>query len=150
MAKGITPTRVRRKPMSEINMVPFIDIMMVLLVAFMISAPMLTQGIKVDLPKTNSEIIPLPEDQQLLIISVKESGEYFIDLGSTRDSAAELSSLTKKVGKVVAANPGIQVLINGDARVPYGSVVALMSGIQEAGISNVGLITEPAAAKGNR
>ena len=141
--------RIRRKPMSEINMVPFIDIMMVLLVAFMISAPMLTQGIKVDLPKTSSEIIPLPEDQEVLIITVKASGEYFIDLGSSREEATGLSSITEKVGKVVSANPGIQVLINGDANVPYGQVIQLMAGIQGSGISNVGLITEPATLEGN-
>ena len=141
--------RIRRKPMSEINMVPFIDIMMVLLVAFMISAPMLTQGIKVELPRTNSEIIPLPEDQEVLIITVKENGEYFIDLGSSRDEATGLSSITEKVGKVVSANPGIQVLINGDTNVPYGRVIQLMAGIQGSGVSNVGLITEPAALEGN-
>lgn len=141
--------RNRRKPMSEINMVPFIDIMMVLLVAFMISAPMLTQGIKVDLPKTNSDIIPLPENQEILIITVKDTGEYFIDLGSSRDQATGLSSITEKVRKVISANPGIQVLINGDARVPYGAVIELMAGIQGSGVGNVGLITEPAALEGN-
>ena len=140
--------RTRRKPMSEINMVPFIDIMMVLLVAFMISAPMLTQGIKVDLPKTSSEIIPLPEDQEVLIITIKASGEYFIDLGSSREEATGLSSITEKVGKVVSANPGIQVLINGDTNVPYGRVIQLMAGIQGSGISNVGLMTEPATLEG--
>ena len=138
----------RRKPMSEINMVPFIDIMMVLLVAFMISAPMLTQGINVDLPKTNSDAIPMPEDQEMLVISVKQNGDYFIDLGSDREKAVELSSVTEKVGKVVSAKPGTQVLIKGDANVAYGSVIELMAGIQNAGVSNVGLITDPAALEG--
>ena len=140
--------KTRRKPMSEINMVPFIDIMMVLLVAFMISAPMLTQGIKVELPKTNSDAIPLPENQEVLIISVKQNGEYFIDLGSDREKTSGLSSLTEKVGKVVSARPGTQVLINGDTNVTYGSIIELMAGIQEAGVTNVGLITDPAALEG--
>lgn len=134
--------------MSEINMVPFIDIMMVLLVAFMISAPMLTQGIKVELPKTNSDAIPLPEDKEVLIISIKASGEYYVDLGSTREKALQLSSVMEKVGKVVAARPGIQVLVKGDARVDYGSVIELMAGIQTVGVANVGLITDPVVLEG--
>ncbi|OED40176.1 protein TolR [Endozoicomonas sp. (ex Bugula neritina AB1)] len=140
--------KTRRKPMSDINMVPFIDIMMVLLVAFMISAPMLTQGISVDLPKTNSNPIPMPEDQEVLVISVKQNGDYFIDLGSDREKAVELSSITEKVGKVVSAKPGTQVLIKGDVNVAYGSVIDVMAGIQSAGVSNVGLITDPAALEG--
>ncbi len=138
----------RRKPMSDINMVPFIDIMMVLLVAFMISAPMLTQGINVDLPKTTSDAIPMPEDQEILIISVKQSGDYFIDLGSDREKAIELSSITEKVNKVIAAKPGTKVLIKGDTNVAYGSVIQLMAGIQGVGVTNVGLITDPAALEG--
>ena len=140
--------RSRRKPMSEINMVPFIDIMMVLLVAFMISAPMMTQGVSVDLPKTNSDAIPMPEDQEILVISVKENGEYFIDLGNDREKAVGLSSVAEKVGKVVSAKPGTQVLIKGDTNVAYGAVIELMAGIQGAGVSNVGLITDPAALEG--
>ncbi|WP_299729709.1 protein TolR [uncultured Endozoicomonas sp.] len=140
--------RNRRKPMSEINMVPFIDIMMVLLVAFMITAPMLTQGVKVELPKTSSESIALPEDREILTVSVKANGSYFIDLGGKSDTAVTLESLTEKVAKVVAAKPDIQVLIQGDTNVAYGSVVQLMAGIQKAGISHVGLVTDPAALEG--
>ena len=140
--------RNRRKPMSEINMVPFIDIMMVLLVAFMISAPMLTQGVKVELPKTTSDTIAVAEDKEVLIVSVKADGSYFIDLGTSRDKAVDLSSLTDKVAKVVSARPNIQVLIQGDTSVAYGSVVQLMSGIQRAGISHVGLVTDPVALEG--
>ncbi len=137
--------RTRRKPMSEINMVPFIDIMMVLLVAFMVTAPMLTQGVKVDLPKTSSEILPLPDDKEVLVISVVANGDYFIDLGSAREKAVSLPALVEKVKKVVSAQAGIQVLIKGDASVAYGSVIQLMAGIQKAGVENVGLITDPAA-----
>lgn len=137
--------RNRRKPMSEINMVPFIDIMMVLLVAFMISAPMITQGVKVELPKTSSEIIALPEDKAVLIVSVKSDGSYFMDIGSDHDKAVDLASLTEKVGKLVMARPDIQVLIQGDTQVAYGAVVQLMAGLQSAGISHVGLVTDPVA-----
>lgn len=140
--------RNRRKPMSEINMVPFIDIMMVLLVAFMISAPMLTQGVKVELPKTSSDSIALSEDKEILIVSVKADGRYFIDIGSDHDKAIDLLSLTEKVSKVVSAVPDVQVLIQGDASVAYGAVVQLMASLQNSGISHVGLITDPEALEG--
>ncbi|MGI2027076.1 protein TolR [Endozoicomonas sp. GU-1] len=137
--------RSRRKPMSEINMVPFIDIMMVLLVAFMITAPMMTQGVKVELPKTSSDNIALPEDKEVLVISIKADGSYYMDVGSDHDKAVNLSSLTEKVSKVVSARPGTQVLIQGDTSVAYGSVVQLMAGLQNSGISHVGLVTDPVA-----
>lgn len=137
--------RNRRKPMSEINMVPFIDIMMVLLVAFMITAPMMTQGVKVELPKTSSDNIAPPEDKEVLVVSIKADGSYYMDVGSDHDKAVNLSSLTEKVSKVVSARPGIQVLIQGDTNVAYGSVVTLMAGLQSSGISHVGLVTDPVA-----
>ncbi|UYM16783.1 protein TolR [Endozoicomonas euniceicola] len=137
-------SRAGRKVMSEINMVPFIDIMMVLLVAFMVSAPMLTQGLKVDLPKTTSQVIPLEDDIEALIISVKADGEYFIDLGEERETATGLDVIAEKVGKVLSASPRTQVLIKGDRKVAYGSVIELMAGLQAAGVENVGLITDPA------
>ncbi|MRI35313.1 protein TolR [Endozoicomonas sp. OPT23] len=137
--------RVRRKPMSEINMVPFIDVMMVMLVVFMISAPMLTQGIKVELPKTSSKPMPLPDDAKTLIVSVQSNGEYFIDVGSDHESASSLDAIRTKVSKILSASPQTQVLIKGDRMVDYGSVVELMSELQKAGVEDVGLITDPAA-----
>lgn len=134
----------RRKPMSDINMVPFIDIMMVMLVAFMVSAPMLTQGVKVELPKASTKPMPLPDDAKTLIISVKRNGDYFIDLGGEQDKARDLDTIQKQVSKVVSASPETQVLIKGDRQVSYGSVVELMAGLQSAGINDVGLITDPA------
>lgn len=136
--------RTRRKPMSEINMVPFIDIMLVLLVAFMVSAPMLTQGVRVELPQVTSKPMPTPEDQESLVLSIRANGDYFIDLGNTREQASTLAVIQEKVGKVVAARPGTQVLIKGDRRVPYGTVIELMAHLQRAGVENVGLITDPA------
>ena len=133
-----------RKVMSEINMVPFIDIMMVLLVAFMVSAPMLTQGLQVDLPKTNSKVMPLKDDVEALIISIEAGGDYFIALGAEREQAKKLEDIESKVGKVLAANPSTRVLIKGDRKVAYGAVVELMAGLQSAGVEDVGLITDPA------
>ena len=143
MARG----RTGRKSMSEINMVPFIDIMMVLLVAFMVSAPMLTQGVKVDLPKVSSKPMPIPDDQESLIISIKAKGEYFLDLGEHQEKATSLETIQDKVSKVVAVKPGTQVLIKGDRQVAYGSVIKLMAHLQSAGVENVGLITDPASLK---
>ena len=137
--------RVRRKPMSEINMVPFIDVMMVMLVVFMISAPMLTQGIKVELPKTSSKPMPLPDDAKTLIVSVQSNGRYFIDVGSDHESASSLEVIRTKVAKILSASPQTQVLIKGDRMVDYGSVVELMSELQKAGVEDVGLITDPAS-----
>ncbi len=137
--------RVRRKPMSEINMVPFIDVMMVMLVVFMISAPMLTQGIKVELPRTSSKPMPLPDDAKTLIVSVQSNGQYFIDLGSDHESASSLAVIRTKVAKIISASPQTQVLIKGDRTVDYGSVVELMSELQKAGVEDVGLITDPAS-----
>lgn len=137
-------SRSSRKVMSEINMVPFIDIMMVLLVAFMVSAPMLTQGLKVDLPKTTSKSIPLEEENEALIISIEADGGYFIDLGTSREEASSLDDIAKKVSTVLSASPRTQVLIKGDRQVAYGSVVELMAGLQSAGVEDVGLITDPA------
>ncbi len=136
-------SRIRRKPMAEINMVPFIDIMMVLLVAFMVSAPMLTQGVKVDLPKVVSKPMPVKDDQENLILSIKANGDYFIDLGKKQEHATSLKVIQEKVSKVVAAKPDTQVLIKGDRKVDYGSVIELMAYLQSAGVENVGLITDP-------
>lgn len=132
-----------RKVMSDINMVPFIDIMMVLLVAFMVSAPMLTQGLQVDLPRTNSKIMPLPDNIEALIVSIEENGNYFIDLGAEREQAKNLTEIETRVSKVMAANPRTKVLIRGDRNVAYGSVVELMAGLQTAGVEDVGLVTDP-------
>lgn len=114
----------------------------------MISAPMLTQGVKVELPKTSSDSIALSEDKEILIVSVKADGRYFIDIGSDHDKAIDLLSLTEKVSKVVSAVPDVQVLIQGDASVAYGAVVQLMASLQNSGISHVGLITDPEALEG--
>ncbi len=142
--KIMARSRTRRKPMSEINMVPFIDIMMVMLVAFMVSAPMLTQGVKVELPKATSNPMPLPDDAKTLIISVQSDGKFFIDLGGHQESAKGMDEISEKVGKVLSASPETRVLIKGDRKVDYGSVVELMARLQGVGVNDVGLITDPA------
>jgi biopolymer transport protein TolR len=132
----------RRKPMSEINVVPYIDVMLVLLVIFMVTAPLMTQGIKVDLPEAASGPIDVSEDEPMLVVSVKADGSYYINLGEAEEPVP-LSEIGEKAGKVIAANPKIKVLVEGDKTLAYGVIVNLMNTLQTAGASNVGLITQP-------
>lgn len=132
----------KKKPMADINVVPYIDVMLVLLIVFMITAPMLTQGISVDLPKVVSETIPL-KDQEPLIVTVKKSGEFFIELGDKKDQAKSLVLVSDMVGKILKNKPQTPVLVNGDNQALYGSVIELMAALQKSGVTNVGLITEP-------
>ena len=132
----------RRKPMSEINVVPYIDVMLVLLVIFMVAAPLMTQGIKVQLPSAISDPISIEDPSQFLTVSITESGEYSLDVAG-EEPFLELTAVIRAVAKVATSNPDLQVLIEGDAAVPYGVVITLMDQLQQAGIENVGLITQP-------
>lgn len=130
-----------RRPMSEINVVPYIDVMLVLLVIFMVTAPLLTQGVQVDLPKTPSKPISQSKDEPL-IVSVKADGSFYINLGEETDKALPLADIRTKVAAVIRRNPETPVLVWGDVKVPYGKVVDLMSELQAAGAPSVGLVTE--------
>ena len=134
---------VRRRPMSDINVVPYIDVMLVLLVIFMVTAPLMTQGIRVDLPAANSEAIAIDELQQVLVVSINREGQYFLNLGG-EDTAVSLSLLAEQVSKIKAANSNLQVLVEGDADIAYGRVIELMDLLQKIGIGDVGLVTQPA------
>jgi biopolymer transport protein TolR len=127
--------------MSEINVVPYIDVMLVLLIIFMITAPMLMQGVEVELPQAPSEPIQNQEDEPL-IVSVKADGSYYINLGGEPDKPQELAVIKDKVGKILRAKPATPVLVWGDQKASYGIVVTLMSELQDAGAKTVGLVTE--------
>ncbi|MFZ5698432.1 MAG: protein TolR [Pseudomonadota bacterium] len=135
----------RRKPMSEINVVPYIDVMLVLLVVFMITAPMLAQGVKVDLPDANAAPINIKDDEPL-VLSVKRDGSYRINIGAQQDSAVTVADVVARVGAVKRQKPATLVLVAGDDAVPYGRVVKLMAALQQAGVADVGLVTEPGVA----
>lgn len=137
----------RRQPMNEINVVPFIDVMLVLLVIFMITAPMLTQGVDVELPQVTSEPIDSQEEQDPIIVSVNQDGEYYVSLGGD-ETSVNLDELSQRVIILMERNPGTPVLVRGDRRVPYGEIVTLMGTLQVAGVANVGLISEPPPSKG--
>lgn len=132
----------RRKPMAEINVVPFIDVMLVLLVIFMITAPMLTQGVQLDLPQVSSEPIESQEEREPLIVSVDREGAYYLMMGDD-EMTVGLEELGDRVIILLERQPDTQVLVRGDRFVPYGEIVTLMSTLQTAGVANVGLISEP-------
>lgn len=132
----------KRKPMAEINVVPYIDVMLVLLVIFMVTAPLLMQGVRVDLPQAPSN--PLDQkDIEPLIVSIKADGTYYINLGSQGDEEKSLSIILDQVAKVLRQKPETPILIWGDKSIQYGKVVSLMSQLQGAGAPSVGLVTEP-------
>ncbi|WP_018275918.1 protein TolR [Teredinibacter turnerae] len=132
----------KRKPMAEINVVPYIDVMLVLLVVFMVTAPLLMQGVKVDLPQAPSAPIDNKDDEPL-IVSIKPDGTYYLKLGDKPETAKPLPEITSMVSKVLRQKPATPVLVWGDAKVEYGIVVALMTQLQAAGAPSVGLVTEP-------
>ena len=135
-------------PKAEMNVVPYIDVMLVLLVIFMITAPMLTQGVKVELPKVAAEALPTDSQQRVLTLSVKVDGSYYWNLGSEldiqsqTDSAVNLEEMRAKVGALIAAHGDTQVYIRADGGADYATVVAGMAALQQGGVSNLGLITE--------
>ena len=130
-----------RKPMSEINVVPYIDVMLVLLVIFMVTAPLLSQGVQVELPKTVSQPISKLKEEPL-IVSIKADGSYYINLGREPKKPQTLADIQIKIAAVLRRNPETPVLVWGDTQVPYGKVVTLMSELQIAGAPGVGLVTE--------
>jgi len=133
----------RRKPMAEINVVPYIDVTLVLLIIFMITAPLIQSGVDVDLPQADSQQVDQEDAPTPVIITIDKTGQYFIDLGNGSDeelvSANEVLLLTAAVRK---NKPKTQVYIRGDKQVEYGKVVTVMAALKNAGVPNVGLMTE--------
>jgi len=138
----------KRKPVSDINVVPYIDVMLVLLIVFMVTAPLLTQGVSVELPEAPSKPLEVKEEQETLVVTVAADGSYYIDLGDEPRKAVALQHIGSQVSKVIQVQPKTSVLIRGDRSVNYGVVVELMTVLQQAGVPNVGLISEPPAEQG--
>ena len=140
-----TMVRKKRKPMSEINVVPYIDVMLVLLIVFMVTAPMLNQGIEVDLPQANNEPLNLDENLESLIVSITANGEYFLSIGATGDEreSLDLDAIGLKIGQIVSANPNIQVLVEGDTLANWGAMITLITALNNAGVINPNFITQP-------
>ena len=128
-------SRSRKSPMSEINVVPYIDVMLVLLVIFMVTAPLLTVGVPVDLPKTKASQIS--DDQTPMVISIKKDGQLALQ---NRDIGND--ELIPRLEAVARVKPETRIFVRGDKDVPYGEVMAVMGMVQEAGFSRVALITK--------
>jgi biopolymer transport protein TolR len=135
-----------RRPMAEINVVPFIDVMLVLLVIFMVTTPLLTQGIKIDLPKTEAKAIP-PEQKEPLIVTVDAAGNYYLNISEKPDQAITEQTLSyiasMQLSSKDPADVQRPVLVRGDKEANYGKVVQAMVLLQKAGAKSVGLITDP-------
>lgn len=135
--------KARRKPMADINVVPYIDVTLVLLIIFMITAPLIQSGVDVDLPQADAQTVSQEDMPAPIIISITQTGQYYIDLGNGEDdeavSAHDLLILTKATR---LNKPETQVYIRGDKQVEYGKVVTVMAALKAAGVPNVGLMTE--------
>lgn len=134
--------RKKHRPIAEMNVVPYIDVMLVLLVIFMITAPIMTQGVKVDLPKLASEPLQSNKNDEPLIVTIKQNGQYIIERGKAQDKAANLEFVGEYVSKIFKQQSNTDVLVRGDQNVMYGKVIELMSALQAAGAGSVGLVTE--------
>jgi biopolymer transport protein TolR len=132
----------KHKLMSEINVVPYIDVMLVLLIIFMITAPLLTQGINVDLPKAAAQPIENQKDEPL-VLSIDKDGRFFLNIGDNPETPIEDSAVLERVSAVLRRNPETPVLVKGDQNVPYGRVVVGMTLLQQAGAPKVGFLTDP-------
>ncbi|MCH1459638.1 MAG: protein TolR [Luminiphilus sp.] len=135
-----------RRAVAEINVVPYIDVMLVLLVIFMATAPLLMQGVEVDLPNANSTPVS-DSDAEPLIVSIDADAKLYLNLGASDDQALSIETVRQRVATVLKRNPDKAVMVWGDARVPYGEVVSLMSELQAAGAPSVGLVTEAPARR---
>jgi biopolymer transport protein TolR len=141
-----------KRPIAEINVVPYIDVMLVLLVIFMITAPILTQGVTVDLPKAASDSLSAA-DREPIIVSVNLAGDYFLNISDSPEVPIDPQALMVRVAAelTLAQQSGqkLNVLVKGDQGVPYGKVVTAMSVLKQAGAEQVGLLTDSTQTSGD-
>ncbi|MDA2920197.1 protein TolR [Desulfobacterota bacterium AH_259_B03_O07] len=131
-----------RTVLSEINVTPFVDVMLVLLIIFMVTAPILYQGVDINLPKVDSRPLPAAEREKKIVITLNEKGEIFIERKkySLTELKLEIRSLIRKKGKDIIEE---DVFLRADSKVPYGTVMEIMAEIKKAGVNKLGLVTEP-------
>ena len=138
--------RKRRKSMSEINVVPYIDVMLVLLIIFMVTAPMLNLGVEVNLPQANAEPLESQQNDEPMVVTVLENGDLYLNAGGEADASNGLidpETLLQTVSAIVRRNPDLQVLVGGDEAVAYGRIYDAMVLLQQAGVQKVGLMSDP-------
>jgi biopolymer transport protein TolR len=137
--------RIKKPLKSDMNVVPYIDVMLVLLVIFMVTAPMITSGIKVDLPQANGN--PIESKDAPAMVTLAEDGQFYLEYKAYRGEALSLealkTALTDAQTQASNENKQLNVVIRGHQTRPYGDVIALMSNLQDAGLTQVGLLTEP-------
>ena len=121
---------------AQINVTPLVDVMLVLLVIFMVTAPIIQQGVAVDLPKTRAA--PLAEQEDPLVVGIAQNGSIYLN-----DSPIALADLRAKLVAIAQAKPDHQVLLRADRNVPYGDVVRVIAAVKEAGVNRLGMVTEP-------
>jgi len=133
--------------MAEINVVPYIDVTLVLLIIFMITAPLLQTGVEVELPEANAETVDIDSEQSPIIVSIDKEGQFYVDIGEQDATPLELEELLDKVAQaqeraVAEQHPKPPVFIRGDRAVDYGKVVEVMAALKQSGVTSVGLMTE--------
>jgi len=133
--------RVRKRPMSEINVVPYIDVMLVLLVIFMITAPLLTQGVSVELPQAAAKSMHEPKSTPI-IVTVDAQGNLYMNIGDKTTKPVKESVLKARVTAVLKLSPKTDVYVRGDTNTYYGKVINAMVLLQQAGVKDVGLVTK--------
>ncbi len=138
-----------RRLMGEINVVPYIDVMLVLLIIFMVTAPLLTQGVEVELPQASAEPIEADEQQEPVVLTVDAAGELFLNIGEQPDAPLERQQVVALVASVLKNRPATPIMVRGDTNTSYGAVVRGMTLLQQAGAPSVGLITETPADSEN-
>ena len=140
--------RPRRKLKADINVVPYIDVMLVLLIIFMVTAPLLNLGVDIELPQSAAKAIQ--NDKEPVVVSVDEQGQLFLTLGAAKRDPIDADELVNKVSAFVRQNPQVPVLVAGDQRADYGKIYQAMVLLQSAGVPKVGLMSQPVQADGAR
>ena len=140
--------RKRRKLKAEINVVPYIDVMLVLLIIFMVTAPLLNLGVDIQLPQSKAKSVQ--NDKEPAVISVDKDGKLYLTLGPAKREPIEPQALVAKVSAFVRENPQLPVLVAGDTRADYGRVYDAMVLLQQGGVAKVGLMSQPEQTQGAR
>ena len=134
-------TRKRRQLKAEINVVPYIDVMLVLLIIFMVTAPLLHLGVDIQLPQSTAKAVQV--DKEPILISIDKDGQFYLTLGNAPRENLDAQALVTKVAAFVRQNPQVPVLLGGDSRASYGQVYDILPGLQQAGVTKVGLMSQP-------
>lgn len=134
--------RRRARPVAEINVVPYIDVMLVLLVIFIATAPVVMQGVTVDLPQAQAETMNA-EEETPIIATVDRAGQYFVSVDTQSVKVPDLNAVSAMVASELQKSPQRPVVVQGDAQVPYDAVIQLMNALKQGGVKSVGLVTEP-------